>query len=156
MIKFTFGFETYKKRFKELVLFQVRNIIKIGMIPVAFALYLIINGIFSDSETLNMGISVSCFVLIMLASLILGVIFKTRKDMNDYYNRQKDKGIIELQISKNGDDYKWESLQRGTVVVFSKNEIIKKHIGKNFIIIQLKSKVIFDFPKRDDILNLFN
>jgi len=154
MIKFTFGLETRNKRFKELVWFQLKPVIVLGIISTLYTLYFMIIGFFFDSEALETGIPM-CFITSILFLSIFAVTFKIRKQINEYYNKQKDKGMIELQISRNGDEFKWESLSKGSVIVFSKEDIVRRKIGKNFLIVKLKSNLIFDFPKQDDILKLF-
>ncbi|MBQ8293237.1 MAG: hypothetical protein IJX78_05505 [Bacilli bacterium] len=154
MFEFSYNISDVKNRIKEVSLSQSKPAIVMLILFGILAIYFMLIGLFGDSKYLIHGIS-SLVACVFLICVIINVHNNAKKAIKLSFEKNAENGIIKYVLEKNDELYKVTCKKNGKVIEFKKSDIIKIYLMKNHIIIKYKPNTMIDFPKKQEIIDIF-
>lgn len=152
MITYSFDKKNIKQRVKELTLLQTKWFIVVAAIMLPFMIFYFCVG--EREAAVEYGAPLAMGVLVFTI-LTLSAFFSIKNNIKRQFNSCTSEGLVEFSVEKNENTFTVKNFQSGNVFNFNTQNIVKISTTKSLIVVKLKNKMIFDFPKRQDIADLF-
>lgn len=152
MITYSFDKKDIKQRVRELTLLRTKWFIIAAII--AIPLMFLCRFVYERGGT-TFYVYPIVPVFVICASWVVSIFFYTRNCVKGQFESCTSEGFIEFSIEKNGDAFIFKNFQNGNILNFNTEDIAKISKTKSLILVKLKSKMLFEFPKRQDIADLF-
>ena len=135
---------------KEIIWSLIKPLFILGVVPFIFGLYLLLIGIFVDSEALEMAIPlVLCLFFLIIASIVK--IISVNKGINLQF---KNSSILQYSLSQIENCIQVYCNSTRKTNIYTKKQIKRIIIGKNLIIIILNNFIEY-FPKTEELVKVF-
>lgn len=152
MITYSFDKKDIKQRVRELTLLRAKwfIIVAIIVIPLMFLCRFVYE---RGGTTYYVYPIVPVFVICV--SCAIAIFVYTRNSVKRQFESCTSEGLIEFSIEKNGDVFIFKNFQNGNIFNFNTEDIVKISKTKRLILVKLKNKMLFEFPERRDVADLF-
>ena len=154
MLNFSFQKSETKKRIRAIVLSQAKIFVIISVIIFPFVVYLLTVGhYYKDYECLVNGYSL-LVIDVLFVAFIVALHIRIKKGICDTIEKFSEEEKINYTINKIDGQFCIKILNSGKELSFLGEDVKKIYYTKNYIIVKLKSKKIFDLPTNQEILEM--
>lgn len=150
MVKFSYGGDSVKKRAISIVFADWLVFILIALAALVLSIYFLCVGFLSDREALVMGFPL-LFIFLFFAIAFCLAYIKCKKQIESFCAKNSSNGILDYELTKQGDAICIFCTQTGTTVGFSTVDVKYARTIGSFIIVKLNDKRIICFPNTKEI-----